>query len=52
MNAITCPAATAGHPFDRISIYNGKHRTMNIFPRRRYQGPKGEITGGRSFACR
>jgi hypothetical protein len=102
-NIITCPAANAGHPFDRVSIYNGKqggqeyelapddekkvgakvtqswflkdYRTMNIFLRCRYQGtemviakdipanvqtctfafdisPKGEITGGRSFACR
>ena len=23
-NTITCPATTAGHPFDRVSIYNGK----------------------------
>jgi len=102
-NTITCPATNAGHPFDRVSIYNGKqggqeyelapddekkvrakvtqswflkdYRTMNIFLRCRYQGmemviakdipaniqtctfafdisPKGEITGGRSFACR
>ena len=102
-NTITCPATNAGHPFDRISIYNGKqggqeyelapddekkvrakvtqswflkdYRAMNIFLRCRYQGtemviskdipaniqtctfafdisPKGEITGGRSFACR
>jgi hypothetical protein len=102
-NAITCPAANAGHPFDRASIFNGKqggqeyelapddgkkvrarvtqswflkdYRTMNIFVRCRYQGtemviskdipaniqtctfafdisPKGDITGGRSFACR
>ena len=102
-NTVTCPATTAGHPFDRVSIYNGKqggqeyelapddekkvrgkvtqswflkdYRTMNIFLRCRYQGtemvisrdipanvqtctfvfdisPKGEITGGRSFACR
>jgi hypothetical protein len=102
-NTIACPATSAGHPFDRVSIYNGKqggqeyelapddekkvrskvtqswslkdYRTMNIFLRCRYQGtevvitkdipaniqtctfafdisPKGEITGGRSFACR
>ena len=102
-DTITCPAANAGHPFDRISIYNGKqggqeyelapddekkvrskvtqswilkdYRSMNIFLRCRYQGtemvvakdipaniqtctfafdisPKGQITGGRSFACR
>ncbi len=102
-NTMSCPAATAGHPFDRVSIFNGKqggqeydlapddeknvrgkitqtwflkdYRTMNIFLRCRYQGtemviskdipanlqtctfkfdisPKGEITGGRSFACR
>lgn len=102
-NAITCPPANAGHPFDRVSIFNGKqggqeyelapddekkvrvkvtqswflkdYRTMNVFVRCRYQGtemviskdvpanlqtctftfdisPKGEITGGRSFACR
>jgi hypothetical protein len=102
-NTITCPATTAGHPFDRVSIFNGKqggqeyelapddekkvrekvtqtwilkdYRSMNIFLRCRYQGtemviskdipanvqtctfafdisPKGEITGGRSFACR
>lgn len=99
----TCPATNAGHPFDRVSIYNGKqggqeyelapddekkvrtkvtqswflkdYRSMNIFLRCRYQGTemviakdipanlqtcvfvfdissKGEITGGRSFACR
>jgi hypothetical protein len=23
-NTVTCPPATAGHPFDRVSIYNGK----------------------------
>ena len=23
-NLFTCPATNAGHPFDRISIYNGK----------------------------
>ena len=23
-NTFTCPAAAAGHPFDRVSIYNGK----------------------------
>jgi hypothetical protein len=102
-NSFTCPATNAGHPFDRVSIFNGKqggqeyelapddgkkvrarvtqswflkdYRTMNIFVRCRYQGtemviskdipaniqtctfafdisPKGEITGGRSFACR
>jgi hypothetical protein len=99
----TCPAMSAGHSFDRVSIYNGKqggpeydlapddekkagvkvtqtwilkgYRSMNVFLRCRYQGteaviskdipanfqactftfnisPKGEITGGRSFACR
>ena len=102
-STITCPATNAGHPFDRVSIFNGKqggreydlapddekkagakvtqswflkdYRSMNIFLRCRYQGteatistdipakfqtctfvfdisPKGEITGGRSFACR
>ena len=102
-NTITCPATAAGHPIDRVSVFNGKqggqeydlapddekkvgtkvtqswflkdYRTMNIFVRCRYQGtemviskdipaniqtctfafdisPKGEITGGRSFACR
>jgi hypothetical protein len=102
-STLTCPATNAGHPFDRVSIYNGKpggqeyelapddekkvrgkvtqpwflkdYRTMNIFLRCRYQGtemaifkdipaniqtctfafdisPKGDITGGRSFACR
>ena len=104
-NTVTCPATMGPekHPFDRISIYNGRqggqeyelapddekkvgakvtqswflkdYRSMNIFLRCRYQGteavtskdipsniqtctfafdisPKGEITGGRSFACR
>jgi hypothetical protein len=23
-NTVTCPATTAGHPFDRVSIFNGK----------------------------
>ena len=104
-NDVTCPATIgqAKHPFDRVSIYNGKsggqeydlapddekqvrgkvtqswflkdYRSMNIFLRCRYQGTeevfskdipaniatctfvfdidrKGNITGGRSFACR